>query len=376
MSDPRQHPLAAQAMDELLSQLPTPFPEPTEAQWASQLERAMASIQGARLEAGGGSANHPDRALASDPDEDDILRTPLPVEPGEPEPIDPYGFDAEQEAVYDELRAPLQSGEHAPLRLPTQDCGASEVREARLRVADVRPLRRQPLYWLAGSLGTLAAAAAVVLFVQRARQEPLETALGLAPDGFVAKSELAASNAVPPREPTPAAETPIDDSPHGDVAALPQTKAEIGHVAPIKPSIVAPARVAQMAKGSGPAHAPSPDSNAPITEKEIDLTPAAGPASLDENPAPGAVMAALARTNSDAQRCLSPSLPKVPVRVTFRSDGGVQKVDISKSGVDPSTHRCLERALGTARVAPFARARFAVNTTVSLPNVAAVPSTP
>jgi hypothetical protein len=360
MNQPPNDTRARYRLDGLLKRLPPTGGEPTDAEWQSRLERTLRRVRDLSPSASGGSEGAVAETAIND---DQVLRTPLPVEAGEPEPVDPYGFVADQAAAYDELRAPLQSGEHPPLRL------AAPVDDQRVIASDTRSegdLIRVPnrVYWTAGGLGTLAAAAAIVIFL--GKRAPVEITT---PAADLQVNRVEQNHASAPAESAVRGEHPI-------VTASPQPKA---------------AELALEAKSASPtgqnmatrtaANHERPKLNPAPTElgtvpasNEPELVPAAGPASLIDHPSTGAVNAALARRLQEAQRCLSPRVPTTGVRLTFRSLGTVQSVEILNSAADSTTRACVQEALESAKVEPFARTQYDVTTTISLPPAAAKPS--
>lgn len=334
MTYPRQPLAPAERLDELLKHQPLPAAEPTSAEWSTRLEQTMQ-----RVRAMPRPGTHVD---ALDSDIEDVLATPLPVEPGEPEPSDPYAFEADKGATYDLLRAPLKSGEHAPLRLAAPPVGAVGAAESRPATS------RGRLLLLATSVGALAAAAALVIALRTPTRDaptsPLakEIAEQPAAPAMLAAAEPAASVAVAATPQTEALPTEAKAAP----ATHSGTNLQRNHAA------AAPAVAAAKA-------APAPD--------EPELVPAAGPSSLVDHPSTGAISAALSRRLPEAQRCLPPSVPSTGARLTFRSNGTVQKVELQHPSLDGSARSCLIQALSGVRVEPFARSQFDVNATISQP---------
>lgn len=324
MTTPRQPGVSTRSLDDLLSRLPTPGGEPSNSEWAARLERTLTQLQSQQR-------NEHEASL--------LLRTPLPLESGEPEAATPFSFDTVQEGTFDELRAPLKSGEQLPLR---------EV-EAPLSTA-AAPLtsRQRRVYWLSSGVGVLAAAAALALYLNQPTQssEVVQLASAVA---YAVTQEPARSSAP---SVAPAATEPVE-------VALEQTA-----TTPTKKTVGSP--VAHVAAAAAKASKPSVDQQAP-TPAEPALTPAAGPSNLVDHPSVGALNAALAAAVPTAQRCLSSDVPEASARITFKADGSVQKVQVSGANLTDSVRACVAQAFARSRVEPFARSQFEVTRAVSLP---------
>jgi hypothetical protein len=344
MSQPRQP--GRYRLDDLLARLPVPGPEPTSAEWASKLEHTLQRVR--RLD--GAEHRDAESQASADSNEDLISKTPLPVEAGEPEPIVPCEFDAKQGAIYDELRAPLQSGEHAPLAL------SALVQAPNATLADSRDFSpalpaSNRTYWISGALGTLAIAAAFAIWLRHPDRSPAAE-LVVSEHAERVESNHASTLSEPAANPTVVASPQTADLPL-------EAKATPGH--------------GTTALHGGPGSSRAKSANAPALPEtassptEPELVPAAGPSNLMDHPSTGAISAALARRIPEAQRCLPRTVPTTGVRLTFGSSGMVQGVEILNSAVAPDTRACLQRTLATVRLEPFARAQFDVTATISLP---------
>lgn len=329
MTTPRQPGVTLRSLDDLLSRLPTPGGEPPSSDWATRLERTLAQLPT--------SVSH----CPSGPDEEaQLLRTPLPLEPEEPQPANPFRFDTAQEGDFDELRAPLKSGEHPPLR------------EAVRQASGAHPTPRRPwAYWVSGSVGVLAAAAAFVIYLSPG--ERVEVGQATVPMLPVAQEKPSPESAVSiARAPAPEqAESELE-------SASPPTKRAAG--SPIAQAAASPAKAPKSSALEQPV---------PLTEEvpEPILTPAAGPSNLVDHPSVGALNAALAATVPVAQRCLSVAAPEASARITFKADGTVQKVLVSGVNLTDNARACVRQAFARARVEPFARSQFEVTRNLSLP---------
>lgn len=354
------------SLDGLLLNLPTPGGEPTPAEWAARLEGTLNRLS-------------TESTLVAAP-ETELLRTPLPVEAGEP--------DAEQSAPQDPLRAPLKSGEHAPVRLeprleePVIDApslldadveGASSdgasLADSGVDGANARGTRDTPLpntprarhwaYWLSTGVGVLAAAAALVIATRGG--ETVDLGQDLAP------AREARKPAFSPMASVAATAKPEEIPPSTSIAELESVQAR-----PTEPVVAKPALRAVSAAAARSPATPSKlgGENAaaePVTPDEHPLVPAAGPSNLAERPSLGALSAALASSIPLAQRCLTPELPSVGVRIVFQSSGSVQSVQASATHIAAEVRNCLERAFSRAHVEPFAQPRVEVTRMISLP---------
>jgi len=341
MTHSRQPLATLKPLDELLQRQPLPVPEPTSLEWSSRFEQTMQRVRALP------TPSRTDNPL--DHDSEDALRTPLPVESGEPEPSDPYAFESEKAATYDWLRAPLKSGEHAPVRLATH--GASPATTAAMRPT----VAKGRLFFLSGAVATFAAAAVAVLWLHSsddsarigtAQVQPETVKPHTAPATETAKG-VAVVATLQPKDLAP--EKNLEKS-----AALPAETAIATHSG------------APSSRGHSPL-APAPGANAIEASNEPELVPAAGPENLVDHPSTGAISAALSRRIPEAQQCLPATLQSTGAHLVFQSNGVVKKVEFSNPELDSGARACLTRALGTVRLEPFARAQFDVNATISRP---------
>lgn len=333
MTTPRQPGVSTHSLDDLLSRLPTPGGEPSNSEWAARLERTLTQLQSQQRQARS-APDHGEHEASL------LLRTPLPLESGEPEPATPFSFDTVREGTFDELRAPLKSGEQLPLR---------EL-EAPLSTAGVPATSRQRrVYWLSCGAGILAAAAAFALYLGKPTQS-----------SEVVHAASSEAN-VTPQEPAPnsAANVAQASATEPVEVALEQTAATPTRKAGGSPVAHAAAAAAKASK--------SPADEEPLAPAEPALTPAAGPSNLIDHPSVGALNAAFAAAVPTAQRCLSATVPEVNARVTFKADGSVQRVQVSGANLTDNVRVCVAQAFARSRVEPFARSQFEVTRTVSMP---------
>jgi hypothetical protein len=360
MNRPPNDHRARYRLDDLLARLPPMGGEATDAAWQSKLERTLQRVRSLSPSTSDGAEGATTENQVTD---EQLLRTPLPVEAGEPESSDPSRFVADPSAAYDELRAPLQSGEHVPVRFaPPVDDRHIIPSEIGSEGGPTRAPGR--IYWIAGGLGTLAAAAAIAIFI--GRRAPAEFTRPAA-DHYAERLEQNHASAA--TESATRGENPIVTALPGSRVGSLAVEAQSGPPA----AEGAPARIATNRERPKAANART-EVGAVASSNEPVLVPAAGPANLIDHPSTGAVSAALSRRLQAAQRCLSPRLPTTGVRVTFRSGGTVQNVEILDSGADTVTRACVQEALQGAKVEPFARAQYDVTTTISLPAPAVIPS--
>lgn len=352
------HAHSKRRLDALLAELPTPGGEPTDAHFAARFERTLRLITADQSTRRTGATDDTDPAdAAGDAEDAMVLRTPLPLEAGEPDPADPFSFEPEVSAYCDPLRAPLKSGEHAPVRLDAVPDPATFVasESASAHTDDFAPRAdtRAPVwaYWLSGGIGVLAAAAAVVV----AMRSPPPINVGQNSEGRAVATPVVAQVA---NEPTslepPAAEVAEQAKPAEAAVAMPQavSRPSLGR-AKASPAVAKPA--------SG-----NPETQLDKHEKET-LVPAAGPSNLTERPSVGALNAALADAIPIAQRCLTPDSPEASVRIVFQSNGSVQNVQAAAPRLSSEASACLRQAFARAHVDPFAKAQAEVTRTISLP---------
>jgi hypothetical protein len=310
-------------------------------------------------------------ATAARFDIDDVLRTPLPIAPDERNADGDGaarrdGFDdlfVSETEDFDPLRVPLKSGEHLPFPVTP---------EPHRVIATVTPLdasrtSKRPWFWVWGGAGTLAAAAALALAFRPAPPPVgVEATKSAAADPDVTTthqpSPAQANEALSPPSASlaqsgpglgatenPAAPAPGEPA-QEVVAAMSRTKAVVGAGAAMKPSKV----------GAADAHGPS-------ASHEPELEPAAGPTSVPDHPAPGAVSAALSSRAGAARACVSTGGKRVVVTITFRSSGDVQQVSVADPSLTASERKCISAAFAGAKVDPFARSRYEVNYPLTLP---------
>ncbi|HEY5961044.1 MAG TPA: hypothetical protein VIV60_31020 [Polyangiaceae bacterium] len=333
-------------LDDLLRRLPTGVAEPNEAGWSARLESTLERI----LPDSSALPSFDDEAL-------NVLETPLPPEMGEPVATDPYGLSDGREANFDELHTPMQSGEQSPLGIGGY--GFQPGVDPKVTSLESRRQLRW-LNWTAVVAGSLAAAAALALFVQRQRSSDLEPQLAVAPGPNPSASR---EGSEPIRERLVANAASTDNA----VAAanLPKAEGPMDDHAGTEVAVAATRTTAGAARGKSMSAAAVQPEVVAQHDAEPQLVPAAGPSTLMDHPSTGAVSAALARRLPEAQRCLTGGEAGQSVRVVFRSAGSVERVDVLNPETKPDTRNCIDRALKQLRVDPFARSLYDVTVTVS-----------
>jgi hypothetical protein len=126
-----------------------------------------------------------------------------------------------------------------------------------------------------------------------------------------------------------------------------------------KPTARPPAaqREAQAAPAEQPA-APAQDAA---------MKPAAGRTDdglLPDRPSTGAVQAAIASVMNAARACVAGSTETTQVTVVFSANGSVKSVVVGGAVHGTPAGKCIQSALGNAKVAPFAQPAFSVNVSV------------
>lgn len=106
--------------------------------------------------------------------------------------------------------------------------------------------------------------------------------------------------------------------------------------------------------------------NAPA-KVEPELSPASGPSALPDHPSMGAILAAFARRQADAKRCLPPNTSGTHVALTFANTGKVAQIAVVSSTLDATAQACVRAALGTIQVEPFAKSQYEATLPLSSP---------
>lgn len=130
----------------------------------------------------------------------------------------------------------------------------------------------------------------------------------------------------------------------------------------------APASAAPPPKtASKPAPQAVAKSEAAPPSQDAALAPAAGKTDdgfLPDKPSTGAVQAAMASVMNAARACVAGATEATPVTVTFSANGSVKSVVVSGAAQATPAAKCIQAALGRAKVAPFAQPAFSVGVSV------------
>jgi hypothetical protein len=368
-----------QNLDDLLAKLPLPSGERLDVstegrlkdskRWENQLEQTLARIKAERVETPLAVKPRPDFSMAqvsmAQVSMDDVLRTPLPLEAGEPDPnrlsfdgaaTDTVkGFDGifEGESLdSDPLRAPLKSGEHAHFRP-----AVTPVTETETPTKPATSTGKRRFILVLGSATTmLAAAAAVALFL---RTEPNVKELST-----VAAAPVEANHAVPATDqPKPENLDGLKNAAANVNSEVPKLRADSETAtAQVPPHAMktASARVAKGIAKSAEFDPLAPRPAAASAPKEPALMPASGPNELPDHPTMGAVMSAYSKRQAEAKRCLPSGESGAKVSLSFVSSGKVTRVTVLPTSLAPTVQACVFSALSAVQVEPFARTHYEV----------------
>lgn len=339
---------AKRSLEDLLAIVPPHYdsiPAADSELWQAQLRMTMARIQRESTDTENAVTRRADLDVA------DVLRTPLPLTPDEANlefstPAFNDVFDGAP-SDFDPLRAPLKSGEHPQLIVQPREriaqAGSSTVERRRWTI---------PSYWVLGGATTLAAAAAVLLYLRTDAKHSV--AVKQDPE-----SPPAMVVAAPNQPPAVAVEPP---------AAVVAANAEANAAYPKLGVAVSTYRTAAAKPAAAKPTRPGADGeDAPSLAGEPPLMPAAGPSELPDHPTMGAIAAALARGRSAAQSCLPEGVRSTQVRLTFAGSGRLKSAVPLGSDLPADARACLSSSLGTARVAPFARTEYEATVAISKP---------
>ncbi|HEX2879689.1 MAG TPA: hypothetical protein VHO25_09125, partial [Polyangiaceae bacterium] len=191
-----------------------------------------------------------------------------------------------------------------------------------------------------------------------------------APNATAAAGSAAPDRAVVTSTP-PAPAEPVP-SPVEGVEGLPPAAATASARGPAKP---------QPAK-SDPNKSAEP-SSADIAKAIANYDPSAGPvlagsgppvvapgpnspqeAPSDLTPSSGAVQAAVGSVLGNARSCVAGDREASRARVVFNSSGSVSQVTVTGPAAGTPAESCIKAALSKARVAPFQKANYSVDTTI------------
>jgi hypothetical protein len=368
-----------QSLDDLLAKLPLPSGEHLDVsiegrlkdskRWENQLEQTLARIKAEGVETPLAAKPRPDFSMAqvsmAQVSMADVLRTPLPLEAGEPDPNrlsfdgtatdNVKGFDGifEGESLdSDPLRAPLKSGEHAHFRP-----AVTPVTEPEPPTKPATSTGKRRFILVLGSATTvLAAAAAFALFL---RTEP-----NVQERSTVAVAPVEANRAVPATDqPKPENLDGLKNSATDDKAEVRKLRADAETATvqvPTHAMKTASVRVAKGVAKSADFDPLTPRPAAASAAKEPTLMPASGPNELPDHPTMGAVMSAYSKKQAEAKRCLPSGESGAKVSLSFVSSGKVTRVTVQPTSLAPTVQACVKSALSVVQVEPFARTHYEV----------------
>lgn len=355
-----------------------PVPERTDAEWEASARAILARL---REPAGRVSG---DAAATAGLDDAALLAAPLPREANEPEAwaadrrssprlpagTTPHPLPTGTERSLAELARSRVAEPDRERRLEVARQSLDHVARARsrgefadqvARTAEARsgdrtsqpspPARRErlaPSLLFAGA-GLLAAAAAILLWVQVARREPPAS---VAPVVVAAVSATPASRAAP-------APPLADEEPVARLEDLPPSAGERTEAG----RAPHPTRASQTGAPVPPGHAGvAIASAAPAEPDEFDtkLQHAEG-RSTPLAPTTGEAIAALAPGLGQAKLCVAGHTEPSVAVITFGSDGTVSSVAVSGPAAGTPAGSCIEAAFRSARVVPFAKPSFTVS---------------
>jgi hypothetical protein len=304
---------------------------------------------------------------------------------------------SQTDVLLERMRAAPRSAE-PPLRpraVPVADDAAAPATPVRLPPPPLAPASQRPpaaaataskssrrFAWIGGAGLSLAAAAALIVLVRQPGdgQESVPVAAVQAPDEAKARQAAPA----PPQAATPAATATLETGaapPLAEPAAAPKepvsddsaiaAKAPTVSARPMSGGAAAPVkRLARGEKvvleetpssGRKPGYEPAP------AAAENELKPAAGKTAdglLPDKPSTGAVQAAIASVMTGARACVAGADAPIPATVMFGSNGAVKSVVVSGAAQGSPAGKCIQSALGRAKVAPFAQNTFSVGVSV------------
>jgi hypothetical protein len=214
--------------------------------------------------------------------------------------------------------------------------------------------------WRGGVVGAaialLAAAAAFVFYVSE--QHPARPTVP-------SDDPIAAQNPAQGDEPRASDE---GDEPAAKLDELPVEQEDApGKTGPRLAARPSPATKPKLAKAETEPKKPGTHPGAQPAPDEFDTKlPSADDSEIHERLAPttGEALAAVAPSSARAKICVAGHAKQSTATVTFGSDGHVESVMVAGPAAGTPAADCIRTAFMTARVAPFAKPRFAVNLAV------------
>lgn len=278
------------------------------------------------------------RIAALDETQDDaeaLFAAPFPAEPEEP------GYAA----AAAELSSRVEKAERPSALRPLSSRSSAPKRIGAWR---------QPA--VLGAMGTVLAAAAIFTLWVRAPEKR-----EAAPRLTVAAEAAPKLEATEPQNVSRVEQDlePIGPSIEAPKLSAPERSPAVGEAPASKPRFASARPAVPEPRAAPPAAAPPAEDSGPSPR----MRPAAQGMNLPDHPSTGEVQASLAKVLPTAQQCLPRGHPPVPTTVSFVSDGRVGRVT-PPGNVNAAVQGCVKDALGMARVSPFARLTYGVQTTV------------
>jgi hypothetical protein len=267
----------------------------------------------------------------------------------------------------------------APVRLPPPPFAPASDRPPAPAPAVSKGSRR--FAWIGGAGLSLAAAAALIVLVRQpgdvqeavsvaAVQAPSEAKSGpAAPAASQTPTPAATATPEPAAAPAVAETSAVTKEPVADDSAV--VGRTVVAARPMSGRAAAPAKRTAggekvVLEETPPAAARKPGQEPAKTAAENELKPAAGKTDglLPDKPSTGAVQAAIASVMNSARACVAGADAPTPATVMFGSNGAVKSVVVSGAAQGSPAGKCIQSALGRAKVAPFAQNVFSVGVSV------------
>jgi hypothetical protein len=266
----------------------------------------------------------------------------------------------------------------APVGLPSPPFAPASYRPPAPAPAGSKGSRR--FAWIGGAGLSLAAAAALIVLIRQPGdgQESVPVAAVQAPSeakgGPAASAPGEAATPAATATPEPAAAPAVAETRAGSKEPVADDSAVVGKaVVAARPMSGAAAPAKRTSRGekvvleeTPPAAARKPSVAPAKPAAEDELKPAAGKTDglLPDKPSTGAVQAAIASVMNSARACVAGADAPTPATVMFGSNGAVKSVVVSGAAQGSPAGKCIQSALGRAKVAPFAQNVFSVGVSV------------
>lgn len=258
--------------------------------------------------------------------------------------------------------APASSPPPAPVARPSPAVAKPAEVAAPAPRANTESATRQRL--LLGVSLACAGAALVALLVSWL-SAPTPSATAVSPVSVADPTPIAIA-APPPSTPTPIATglaAPVSP------ASLPAAQPEVAREPEATPAVprtipraaAAPAKQPTAPTGPSPQAAPAADPAAVASQPAASESQSG---SVPLTPAVGAVQTAIGSVLGYARNCIAGEREASRARVTFAANGQVSQVAVSGPAAGTPAEACVKAALSKARVAPFQKPSYSVDTTV------------